>query len=53
MNELITSFGSNQRASPVILTWSTLLYNLSIDADVAKCKYSTLSLVNISISLSI
>ncbi len=36
MNDLILSFGSNQRASPVILAWTTLLYNLSIDQNISK-----------------
>jgi hypothetical protein len=36
VNELITSFGSNQKASPIILAWATLLYNLSIDETLTK-----------------
>lgn len=36
LNEFIQSYGSNQKASPILLTWSTLLYNLSIDAEMSK-----------------
>jgi hemoglobin-like flavoprotein len=36
INNLIVSFGSNYVASPIILAWTTLLYNLSIDESLSK-----------------
>ncbi|CAF0748679.1 unnamed protein product [Brachionus calyciflorus] len=54
MNEFIQSFNSNQKSSPIILTWSTLLYNLSIDPELAKVFTTELkSLTNRMFSLSI
>lgn len=54
LNEFIQSYGSNQRASPLILTWSTLLYNLSLDPDMSKVFMSDLkSLTNRMFSLAI
>ncbi len=39
INDLINSFGSTYKASPIILAWTTVLYNLSIDSNLSKSKY--------------
>ncbi len=38
INDLINSFGSTYRASPIILAWTTVLYNLSIDSSLSKSR---------------
>jgi hypothetical protein len=54
INELITSFGSNQKASPIILAWATFLYNLSTDETLTKVFTSEMkTLTNRMFALSV
>ena len=39
LSDLISSFGSNYTASPIMLAWSTLLYSFSIDTSLNKGKF--------------
>lgn len=53
INDFIASFGSNLKASPLILAWATLLYNLSTDPELSKLFNNELkSLINRMFALS-